>query len=766
MAPEKRLPAWSQAALIVTFISVVGTLAAAQESASTHVVPLFPAASDTGPQGLVRIINHSDQSGTVDIVAIDDAGTRVEGLSLSISAGHAAHLDSDDLESGNAESGLSGSTGPGEGDWHLELTSDLDVEVQAYARGDGGVLDELLEAAARHGEGFRIATFDSGDSIGGTGLLRLLNRSSDAVEATVRGTDDLGVSPGPGVTIELAAWESRTYTAAELESGTAPGLTGSLGDGSGLWRLDGEAPMPVMAMSLVEDADGRLANLSGMPTREFRGAHRVPIFPPASDGLGREGLVRVINRSEAAGEVRIEAFDGTGRSYEALTLMLGTNEAARFDSDDLELGNPARGLAGSTGAGEGDWRLELTSALDIEVLSYVRAADGRLSPMHDVAAREPDGLRRHYVPIFRSAGHEGQESRLLSFNAGDAEAWVSISGIDDSGVEALEGNVTLTLAAGETRVLTAAELEDGGEDFNGRLGAGAGPWRMFVTSFGMLQVMGLGYGVDGEVANLSRGNPPASNLLVIDARADAPDLVVESALMDDGTLEPESAFVLSATVRNLGDAAARATTLRYYVSSDTTITPSDTAVGTDPVDELAASATSDESITLLTPSMEGTYYYGACVDAVARELKTANNCSAPVRVHVGPPGPIDVFIPAGCPLTMDICVKDQRCVDGDTVRVSVNGSELFTTDLARDWTCESTNLVIGRNSVEAFAVDQGGPVPRCEVLWEKNTGILGVRIGGEVIAQTASWSLEPGESADLVVRVQEGEAGECPGAGG
>ncbi len=753
------------AVLIRTFTFTLATLAVAQEDASTHVVPLFPAMSDTGPQGLVRIVNHSNRAGSVAIVAIDSDGTRVEGLSISIDAGRTAHFDSDDLESGNSDAGLSGSTGTGEGDWHLELASDLNVEVQAYAHSDGGVLDELLETAAGDGESFRIATFDSGDGNGVTGLLRLLNRSGETIEVTVRGTDDLGVSPGPGVTIELAAWQSRTYTAAELESGEATGLSGSLGDGAGLWRLDGEAPGPVIAMSLVEDADGRLANLSGAPVREFAGAHRVPLFPPASDALGREGLVRVINRSGAAGEVRIEAFDGTGRTYEVLSLALGANEAKQFDSDDLELGDPAKGLAGSTGAGEGDWRLELTSDLDIDVLSYVRGAGGRLSPMHDTAAREPDGLRRHYVPIFHAAGNEGQESRLSLFNAGESETWVSIAGIDDAGNDAPEGRVVVTLDAGETRILTAASLEDGGDGFRGRFGTGAGSWRMFVTSYGMLQVMGLGYGENGEVANLSRGSPPASGLLVIDALVGKPDLVVESVSVDEGVRRPDSAFVLSATVRNLGIAAARATTLRYYLSSDTTITPSDMAVGTDPVDELAESATSAESITLLAPSAEGTYYYGACVDAVDSESKTENNCSAPVRVHVGPPGPIDVIIPAGCPLTMDICVKDQRCVDGDTVRVSVNGSRLFTTDLARDWRCESTNLVFGRNSIEAHAVDEGGPVDRCEIHWENNTGVLGVRVGGKIIAQTAAWSLRAGESADLAVRVQEGEPGDCPEAG-
>ena len=728
-------------------------------------MPLFPGVSDTGPQGLVRIVNHSNRAGSVAIVAIDAAGTRVEGLSISIGASQTAHFDSDDLESGNPEAGLSGSTGPGEGDWHLELTSDLNVELQAYAHGDGGVLGELLEAAAGDGESFRIATFDPGDGNGVTGLLRLLNRSGEAIEVTVRGTDDLGVSPGPGVTVELAAWQSKTYTAAELESGEASGLTGSLGDGTGLWRLDGEAPGPMMAMSLVKDADGRLANLSGAPAREFAGAHRVPLFPPASDALGREGLVRVINSSGAAGEVRIEAFDGTEFPYEALTLALSANEAAQFDSNDLELGNTAKGLAGSTGAGEGDWRLELTSDLDIEVLSYVRAAGGRLSPIHEVAAREPDGLRRHYVPIFHAAGHEAQESRLHLFNAGESKTRVAIAGTDDAGNSAPEGKVVLTIDPGETRVLAAAALENGADDFEGRFGTGAGRWRMFVTSYGMLRVMGLGYGEDGEVANLSRGNPPASGLLVIDARVGKPDLVVESVSVDEGVRRPDSAFVLSTTVRNLGLAAARATTLRYYLSSDTTISPSDMAVGTDPVDELAASATSAESITLLAPSAEGTYYYGACVDTVARESKTENNCSAPARVHVGPPGPIDVIIPAGCPLTMEICVKDQRCVDGDTVRVSVNGSRLFTTDLARDWTCESTNLVFGRNSIEAHAVDEGGPVERCEIHWENNTGLLGVRVGGKIVAQTAAWSLRAGESTDLAVRVQEGDPGDCPEAG-
>ena len=49
---------------------------------------------------------------------------------------------------------------------------------------------------------------------------------------------------------------------------------------------------------------------------------------------------------------------------------------------------------------------------------------------------------------------------------------------------------------------------------------------------------------------------------------------------------------------------------------------------------LAASGTSSESVALTAPSTAGTYYYGACVDAVVRESDTNNNCSASVQVTV------------------------------------------------------------------------------------------------------------------------------------
>ena len=114
----------------------------------------------------------------------------------------------------------------------------------------------------------------------------------------------------------------------------------------------------------------------------------------------------------------------------------------------------------------------------------------------------------------------------------------------------------------------------------------------------------------------------------------SPDLVVESPSVSDNTLTTRQSFTLRATVRNSGTGQSASTTLRYYQSSNATISRSDTEVGTDSVNGLSASGTSAESISLNAPSSVGTYYYGACVESVSGESDTNNNCSSAVRVTV------------------------------------------------------------------------------------------------------------------------------------
>ena len=112
------------------------------------------------------------------------------------------------------------------------------------------------------------------------------------------------------------------------------------------------------------------------------------------------------------------------------------------------------------------------------------------------------------------------------------------------------------------------------------------------------------------------------------------DLVVRLPVVSDNSPSRRAPLTLSATVRNLGGGESAATTLRYYRSTDSTISSSDTEVGTDAVGALAAAGASPELILLTAPSTAGTYYYGACVDAVPEESDTTNNCSSSVRVDV------------------------------------------------------------------------------------------------------------------------------------
>ena len=113
-----------------------------------------------------------------------------------------------------------------------------------------------------------------------------------------------------------------------------------------------------------------------------------------------------------------------------------------------------------------------------------------------------------------------------------------------------------------------------------------------------------------------------------------PDLVVQSSAVSKSSLNSGESFTLSFIVRNKGDGTSPSTTLRYYRSTNPTISSSDTEVGSDSVVSLGPNVPSPESIDLTAPSSAGTYYYGACVDSVPAESSTTNNCSSGVSVTV------------------------------------------------------------------------------------------------------------------------------------
>ena len=218
------------------------------------------------------------------------------------------------------------------------------------------------------------------------------------------------------------------------------------------------------------------------------GAHRVPLFSAASGPW--QGFVRVINHDSDAGVVRIHAIDDDGRWFGPVELAIGAGDAKHFNSDDLENGNAKKGMSG-VGRSTGDWRLEMESTLDIEVLAYVRTRDGFLTAMHDIS---PFDGERHWVPTFNPGSNVTQVSRLRITNTGGEEVAVSIVGIDDLGAV---GEAKTTVSAGASRTLSAQELEQLG------LGDGVGKWRLAVESDEPLIVMHLLVSPTGHLTNLS-----------------------------------------------------------------------------------------------------------------------------------------------------------------------------------------------------------------------------------------------------------------------
>ena len=176
--------------------------------------------------------------------------------------------------------------------------------------------------------------------------------------------------------------------------------------------------------------------------------------------------------------------------------------------------------------------------------------------------------------------------------------------------------------------------------------------------------------------------------VVVEEAAGAPDLVVRSPAVDEASPGPGGTFTFSATVANDGDAGARPTTLRYYRSSNATISRGDTEVGTDGVAELAAAGTTDESIDLTAPEDAGTYYYGACAEAVDDESNTGNNCSGSVAVTVVADGEEDSYCRAD-----DVLNPGDSCdIYSTNIDFSVNSSGLGCVLAAGITLCQGADI--------------------------------------------------------------------------
>ena len=410
--------------------------------------------------------------------------------------------------------------------------------------------------------------------------------------------------------------------------------------------------------------------------------------------------------------------------------------------------NPPGAPKGLTAAGNGQTRIDLSwsappSDGGAAITGYRIEVSEDRSTWTDLVANTGNaatsyshtgltaGTTRHYqVSAINSAG-TGPASNIITGTTDTSSAApdlvVGTPSVDDSSPTTGESftlsatvrnqgsgssaATTLRYYRSTDATISSSDTSAGTDVVGGLSASGTSPESISVTAPSTAGTYYYGACVDSVSGESNTGNNCSSGVTVTVAVATAPDLVVGTPSASPSSPTAGESFTLSATVRNQGDGPSAATTLRYYRSTDATISSSDTSAGTDVVGGLSASGTSAESTSVTAPSSAGTYYYGACVDSVSGESNTGNNCSVAVAVAVGTPPAPDLVV--GAPT-----VDDSSPTTGEsftlsaTVRNQGSGSSAATTlryYRSTDATISSSDTSAGTDSVSGLSASGTSP---------------------------------------------------------
>ena len=208
-----------------------------------------------------------------------------------------------------------------------------------------------------------------------------------------------------------------------------------------------------------------------------------------------------------------------------------------------------------------------------------------------------------------------------------------------------------------------------------------------------------------------------------------PDLIIRTARLDTATTMVAGAVRLHITLENRGTRTAPATTIRYYRSLDATISAADTELRAMNVGQLNAGEIIATWAILLAPTSPGVYYYRVCIDAVATESDTSNNCSDAFKVTVEPLWSRQrLLIPVGTIAAQHFEVGGSSVVlnlsghfvgkathwavyssGPSPVEVSLSGSTLTLTPISKGWsvlTIQASNEgLIARQTFSVSVID-------------------------------------------------------------
>ena len=236
----------------------------------------------------------------------------------------------------------------------------------------------------------------------------------------------------------------------------------------------------------------------------------------------------------------------------------------------------------------------------------------------------------------------------------------------------------------------------------------------------------------GELRNYAAG-VLLKNITVTVTDTSKPDLTAAVPdfyeNVDAGQQEP-----FSVTVSNVGNKTSSSGMVKIYASMDATITTADTLVGSAPFTALAVGTNQSVGSLLTAPSTAGDYWFGACVEAVAEETNTGNNCSVGISQKVWATGTVS----AVSPLTATL---------GQLTTFTVQGSGLADTMTFSLTDCTNIQKVAGGTATQqqftCTPTGAAGSKPG-----ELRNYVAGVLLNAFNITVT-----DPAEKSDLVVSI-------------
>ena len=376
----------------------------APESGGAHRVPIFNPGSNDRQASLLRLVN----AGAADVEAVvrgvDDRGRSPGGaVRVAVPAGAARTLSAAQLESGVGPGVVAGALGDGAGKWRLAVTADGPIHAMSLLDSPTGTMTNLSTAPPRPDAGdavHRVPLFPPASDPFRQGFARVVNRSDEAGEVSVRPSDDSGRDYG-ALTLAIGANEAVHFNSDDLERGNAAkGLSGGVGAGEGDWRLALRSDLDIEVLAYIRTGDGFLTSMHDLAPASGD-EHVVATFNPGSNDR-QVSLLRLVNDGTAAASVTISGVDdrgAAGRSAVSATVPAG--RSLTLSAAQLESGEGSGIVGGALGDGAGKWRLAVASDRPVGAMRPAAQPDQAPGQPFDGAGRRDGG------GVLRGAGVAG-----------------------------------------------------------------------------------------------------------------------------------------------------------------------------------------------------------------------------------------------------------------------------------------------------------------------------------------------------------------------